>query len=254
MICHEWIVIIVICIKLTANVSVFIKITQFSMKSLIWLAFLCTGASSLIIYHLTQSYKKRKIKDASKIQESAYSQLVGNTPLIKLHTLSRLLNREIYVKIESMNPGGTGKDRAVKSMLAAARQHPNYSPGCLIVEGSSGSTGISLASQCQALGLRLCVVMPDDQANEKKALLENLGATVIQVPCCAISNEMHYVNQARRIALENDGIFIDQFENTQNYDAHYTGTGPEIWAQTSGRLDAFVMSAGTGGTLAGVSR
>ncbi len=153
-----------------------------------------------------------------------------------------------------MNPGGTGKDRAVKYMLDACRRHPNFRSDVGIYEGTSGSTGIALAFQCNALGLQLHVVMPDDQANEKKVMLEKLGAVVTVVPSCAIANTEHYVNTARRLADSSKGIFVDQFENTANYLAHYEGTGPEIYEQRGGKLDAFVMSAGTGGTIAGVSR
>jgi cysteine synthase A len=104
------------------------------------------------------------------------------------------------------------------------------------------------------MGLKLHVVMPDDQADEKQVLLKTLGVTVTVVPCSGISNKDHYVNTARRMAQESGGIFIDQFENLANYQAHYEETGPEIWDQTKGKVDAFVMSAGTGGTIAGVSR
>lgn len=156
--------------------------------------------------------------------------------------------------MESMNPGGTGKDRAVKYMLEEAKKNPNFKPGVDIYEGTSGSTGIALAFQCNSLGLKLHVVMPDDQAKEKRQLLEKLGATVHIVPSCAIANSDHYVNTARRLSVENKGIFIDQFENVANLKAHLESTGPEIWTQTGGVIDAFVMSAGTGGTIAGVSQ
>lgn len=182
--------------------------------------------------------------------------------------------------MECLNPGGTGKDRAVKYMLRHALENVHKAYSChgaaesnqltiKIFEGSSGSTGISLAHQCQALGLPLHIVMPDDQADEKRTLLEKLGAEVTIVPCCSISNENHYVNRARKLAKEfssatttldscqhkfNVGIFINQFDNLNNYQAHYDETGPEIWDQTKGNINAFVMSAGTGGTIAGVSR
>ena len=153
-----------------------------------------------------------------------------------------------------MNPGGTGKDRVARALLDSAKNHPSYRPGVDIVEGTSGSTGIALACQCRALGVQLHVVMPDDQANEKRILLERLGAKVVVVPTCAIANANHYVNAARKLAVQLNGIFLDQFENIANYQAHLETTGPEIWNQTQGKLDAFVMSSGTGGTIAGVSR
>jgi cysteine synthase A len=156
--------------------------------------------------------------------------------------------------MESLNPGGTGKDRVAKSMLQEALAHPLYRPGCDIVEGTSGSTGIALACLCRSMGLQLHVVMPDDQSNEKKILLEKLGAKVVIVASCGIANSDHYVNSARRLADELNGIFMNQFENLANYRIHYATTGPEIWAQTKGEIDAFVMSSGTGGTIAGASR
>jgi cysteine synthase len=166
--------------------------------------------------------------------------------------------------MECMNPGGTGKDRAAKYMLQdAMRKHKShFSFGTLssivpppaMFEGTSGSTGIALACLCNAMSLKLHVVMPDDQADEKRFLLERLGVTVTVVPCCGISNKGHYVNTAKRMAAESGGVFLDQFENIANFQAHYDTTGPEIWKQTNGEIDAFVMSAGTGGTIAGVSR
>jgi cysteine synthase len=123
----------------------------------------------------------------------------------------------------------------------------------LVVEGTSGSTGISLAHLCRSLGLQLHVFLPDDQAEEKRVLLEKLGAVVTIQKCCSISNREHYVNAAKRFALESDGVMIDQFDNLANYEVHYKTTGPEIWKQTEGTIDCFVMSAGTGGTIAGVS-
>ena len=167
--------------------------------------------------------------------------------------------------MEFMNPGGTGKDRAAKHMLLEAMRNyksaneekfgiKNDAALPVMFEGTSGSTGIALACLCNAMSLKLHVVMPDDQAEEKRILLERLGVTVTVVPCCGISNKDHYVNTARRMAKEERGIFLDQFENLANFHAHLKETGPEIWNQTNGTVDAFVMSAGTGGTIAGVSR
>lgn len=156
--------------------------------------------------------------------------------------------------MESSNPGQTGKDRAVKHILDSAEEAGLLKKGMAVVEGTSGSTGISLAYQCRARGYQLHVVMPDDQAEEKRILLEKLGAKVLVVPVCSIANKNHYVNRARSLAQELGGFFVNQFENTANQQAHYLRTGPELWAQTGGRIDGFVMSAGTGGTIAGISR
>lgn len=156
--------------------------------------------------------------------------------------------------MESNNPAGTGKDRAVQSMLDSFEKSGRLKPGMHVVEGTSGSTGIALAYQCNARGYHLHIVMPDDQAMEKILLLRNLGANVVVVPVCSIASKDHYVNTARRMADELNGVFINQFENLANYSVHYEETGPEIWDALNGKIDGFVMSSGTGGTIAGVSR
>lgn len=171
--------------------------------------------------------------------------------------------------MEGMNPGGSGKDRAARYMLLEIIRNNRVKPGGLVVEGTSGSTGISLAHLCRSLNLRLRVVLPDDQAEEKAHLLRCLGADVMRVPNCAISNPSHYVNTAKRIVSDlsscrcDDAVFVDQFENVANFRCHFEETGPEIYNQmlelsdhacSSPPLDAFVMSAGTGGTIAGVSQ
>ena len=269
--------------------------------------------------------------------KSTYESLIGRTPLIKLAKLSALLGdgRSIYVKMECMNPGGTGKDRAALRMIqdaeACGALPPPMKPmqqsvdttastiitsdmpnnentrtdpkgpaekkavseesnhmdesirmavsrsrtGGIVVEGTSGSTGISLASLCAVRGHSAIVVMPDDQAKEKQTMLKCLGAVVHVVPNAAISNPNQYVNVARRIAnrindrsveLEQSeeslsgrrihvkATFINQFENLSNYSIHLESTGPELWYQAGGNIDAFVMSSGTGGTISGVGR
>lgn len=194
---------------------------------------------------------------SSKIS-GAYLNLIGNTPLTLLPKLSALTGCRIYTKMESLNPGGTGKDRAVKAMLLDAFKNGFVSETQrLVFEGTSGSTGISLAALCRAMDLEIHIYMPDDQASEKRALLTALGAHVTVVPTCAISNEDHYVNQARKAALATGGFFVNQFENQSNYQAHFETTGPEIHQQLEQlgeSLDAFIMSAGTGGTIAGSCR
>jgi cysteine synthase A len=147
----------------------------------------------------------------------------------------------------------------MESMILQAAQTSRS--GGLVVEGTSGSTGIALATLCAARGHACLVVLPDDQAKEKQTILRSLGAVVYEVPTAAISNPNHYVNVARQVAKlanQKDGrfpmaaVFIDQFENASNYDIHYHQTGPEIWKQLHGHVDAFVMSSGTGGTISGV--
>lgn len=248
--------------------------------------------------------------------------------MVKLEIVSALIKRNVYVKMESLNPGGTGKDRAALSMIRRAEAEGSLPPpvilgsatadenelllqptveaapsdeigtskkdknnenidttvkqeqkhtitiegmkemiqqamtrsrtGGLVIEGTSGSTGIALATLCAARGHACLVVLPDDQAKEKQTILRSLGAVVYEVPTAAISNPNHYVNLARKTAalaqaeLDIDAIFTDQFENQANFEIHYQQTGPEIWRQTNGTVDAFVMSSGTGGTIAGV--
>lgn len=279
----------------------------------------------------------------SRITIGGYESLIGNTPLIYLPNLSSLLNNnvKIYVKMENMNPGGTGKDRAARSMILAAEKKgelPNplnegvhkrgdcnnqvgsaqtKTDTCntknqsidsssipadvqvaicvalkhtkthgILIEGTSGSTGIALASISSSRGHGVIVVMPDDQSSQKREYLERLGCGVVVVKNCSISNPGHYVNVARRIwewieverrfddwycnqllahrGVEIDGCrgvdvcprlikaaFMNQFENLANLTSHYSSTGPEIYDQLNGAVDAFVMSSGTGGTIVG---
>ncbi|CAM9169872.1 unnamed protein product, partial [Hapterophycus canaliculatus] len=157
-------------------------------------------------------------------------------------------------QVEFLNPGGTSKDRIAASMIREAEMAGKLKQGGTVVEGTSGSTGICLASLCRAKGYRCVIVMPDDQAAEKVRLLRTFGAEVVQVRTASIANPEHYINVAARLAKERPGhVFMDQFETEANLKTHLAHTGPEIWQQTGGRLDAFVMGAGTGGCLAGVS-
>lgn len=154
-----------------------------------------------------------------------------------------------------MNPGGSVKDRVAKQMIVEAEEQGLLRGGSTVYEGTAGSTGISLALAANARGYRCHIFMPDDQAKEKSDLLERLGAHVDRVRPVSFSNPQQFCNQARRSAAEDPhgGLFANQFENLANYRAHYLHTGPEIWEQTEGRLDAFVCAAGTGGTIAGIS-
>ncbi|CAI5745533.1 unnamed protein product [Peronospora destructor] len=180
--------------------------------------------------------------------------LVGNTPLVELTSLSKVTGCRILAKAEFLNPGGSSKDRVAKRIVEDAESREVLKAGGTIVEGTSGSTGISLSLMARARGYKCLIVMPDDQAKEKSQLLAKLGAEVVLVKPASIANAKHYVNEAKRLARSiKGGYFADQFENTANFDSHYTTTGPEIWRQTSGTVDAFVMAAGTGGTIAGTS-
>jgi len=184
----------------------------------------------------------------------SFIEAVGNTPLIRLAGLSRETGCEIYGKAEFMNPGGSVKDRAAKWIVLDAEAHGALQPGGTVVEGTAGNTGIGLAHVCNARGYRLILLMPDNQSPEKYQLLEALGAEVRTVPVVPYSNPDQYQHQAQRLAAElPNAVWSNQFDNTANRRAHVESTGPEIWAQTDGRIDAFVASSGTGGTLAGTS-
>jgi cysteine synthase A len=179
---------------------------------------------------------------------------VGNTPLIRLRRLSEETGCEILGKAEFMNPGGSVKDRAARAIVADAERKGLLVPGGTVVEGTAGNTGIGLAHVCNARGYRCVIVMPDNQSPEKYNLLEMLGAEVHKVPTVPYSNPNQYQKVSQRLAASlPNAIWANQFDNTANREAHLQTTGPEIWSQTNGRIDAFVTSAGTGGTLAGVS-
>ena len=179
---------------------------------------------------------------------------VGNTPLIRLRGVSEETGCEILGKAEFMNPGGSVKDRAARAIIAAAEQRGELSPGGTVVEGTAGNTGIGLAHVCNERGYRCIIVMPDNQSPEKYRLLEMLGAELYKVPAVPYSNPNQYQKVSQRLAgsLRN-AIWADQFNNLANRQAHFATTGPELWEQTNGRIDAFVAACGTGGTLSGTS-
>ncbi len=183
-----------------------------------------------------------------------FVEAVGRTPLIRLRRASEESGCEIYGKAEFMNPGGSVKDRAARAIVLDAERRGTLRPGGTVVEGTAGNTGIGLAHVCNARGYRCVIVMPDNQSPEKYALLEALGAEVRRVKAVPYSDPNHYQKVAGRLAGElPDAIWANQFDNTANRRAHVESTGPEIWEQTGGRLDAFVAASGTGGTVAGVS-
>mmetsp|Transcript_2261 Transcript_2261/g.2565 ORF Transcript_2261/g.2565 Transcript_2261/m.2565 type:complete len:477 (+) Transcript_2261:204-1634(+) len=289
-----------------------------------------TTASTISLFLLTVKLFKKK-QETKNQNIKSYETLIGNTPLIHLQKLSSRLGqgKNIYTKMECMNPGGTGKDRAALYMLRDAESRGHLPPplpllfkqrgkeqqeqpswayrkkskishdnldssnnnkssdstnniqesildaiqrsrtGGIVVEGTSGSTGISLSTLCAQRGHSVIIVMPDDQSKEKHTILRCLGAVLHVVPTAAISNPNHYVNIAKKISEEinrggyniNDdsgrivkAAFMNQFENEANYNAHYSTTGPELWCQTNGKIDAFCMSSGTGGTISGVGQ
>lgn len=181
--------------------------------------------------------------------------LIGNTPLLKLESLSKLTGCEIFVKCEFLNPGGSIKDRAAKQMVLDAMEHSRLKPGMTIVEGTAGNTGIGLALVAKSLGLEMVAVMPKGQTLEKERMIELFGAKLVLVDAVPFANENHFYHTARRMADDNPSKFwwANQFENTSNFRAHYLNTGPEILEQMQGRVDYLVSVAGTGGTIGGNS-
>ncbi len=183
---------------------------------------------------------------------------IGNTPLIKLREVSEATGCEIYGKAEFMNPGGSVKDRAALYIVRDAEKKGRLKPGGIIVEGTAGNTGIGLALVGDASNYRTIIVIPETQTEEKKDMLRLAGADLREVPAVPYKDPGNYVHVSERIAKEmaethpHGAIWANQFDNTANRDAHYLGTGPEIWEQLDGNVDGFTCSVGTGGTLAGV--
>jgi cysteine synthase A len=181
---------------------------------------------------------------------------IGNTPLIEIPSLSKLSGSKIFLKCEQLNPGGSIKDRAAKSMVLKAIKNGKLKNGMTIIEGTAGNTGIGLAIVGKALGFDVEIVMPNNQAKEKEKLIEFFGAKLILVPPCPFADQNHFYHTARRIAHEQPEKYwwADQFENLDNHLAHYETTAPEIWEQTNGKIDFLISSSGSGGTMGGCSK
>ena len=180
---------------------------------------------------------------------------VGNTPLIRLARLSRETGCEILGKAEFLNPGGSVKDRAALYIIRDAERTGRLKPGGTVVEGTAGNTGIGLAHICAARGYKCVIVIPNNQSQEKMDLLRTLGAEVRPVPPKPYVDPDNYQKVAGRLAESMpNAIWAMQFDNVVNRQAHYETTGPEIWRDTNGKVDAFVSAVGTGGTLAGAAR
>ena len=177
---------------------------------------------------------------------------IGNTPLVKLQRLTPDNGSEIWVKLEGNNPAGSVKDRAALSMIVEAEKRGEIKPGDVLIEATSGNTGIALAMIAALKGYRMKLLMPDNMSQERRAAMRAYGAELVLV------TKEQGMEGARDLALEmaqrGEGKLLDQFNNPDNPYAHYTTTGPEIWQQTSGRLTHFVSSMGTTGTITGVSR
>jgi cysteine synthase A len=186
---------------------------------------------------------------------SGFSGTVGDTPLIRLQSLSAETGCNILGKAEFLNPGGSVKDRAALYIIRDAEQRGALKPGATVVEGTAGNTGIGLAHICAERGYRCIIVIPDNQSPEKMELLRTLGAEVRPVAAKPYVSPDNYQKIAARLAAElPNAIWANQFDNVVNRQAHYETTGPELWRDTDGEIDAFVCATGTGGTLAGAAR
>ena len=201
-----------------------------------------------------------KVSQAQGVVDSLVG-AIGNTPLIRLHTLSKQTGANVLGKAEFQNPGGSVKDRAALFVVKDAEDRGLLKPGGTVVEGTAGNTGIGLAHVCRSKGYRLVIYMPNTQSQGKVDLLRLLGAEVYPVPAVAWENSENYNWQAKRHAdrllkedPEHGAVWTNQFDNIANRRAHVETTGPEIWNQTGGKIDAFTCATGTGGTLAGVTR
>ncbi len=186
--------------------------------------------------------------------------LIGNTPLIKLRGPSEKTGCNIFGKAEFLNPGGSVKDRAALALIKDAEEKKLISSGGIIVEGTAGNTGIGLTLIGNSLGYKCVIVMPETQTQEKKDMLRSIGADLRLVPAKPYKDPNNYVKYSGRLAEElkkdnNKGVvWANQFDNIANFKGHYETTGPEIWKQTDGKVDAFICASGTGGTIAGVSK
>ena len=183
---------------------------------------------------------------------------IGNTPLIRLKRASEQTGCDILAKAEFLNPGQSVKDRAALGIIKDAIARGALRPGGVIVEGTAGNTGIGLALVAAPFGFRTVIVIPETQSQEKKDMLRLAGATLVEVPAVPYSNPNNYVKYSGRLAEAlaksepNGAIWANQFDNVANRQAHMDTTGPEIYAQTDGKVDGFICAVGSGGTLAGI--
>jgi len=185
--------------------------------------------------------------------------MIGNTPLVRLNKVSEETGCEILGKAEFLNPGQSVKDRAALSIIRHAEKEGRIRKGGIIVEGTAGNTGIGLAMVGNALGYKSVIVIPDNQSQEKKDAIKAFGAELIEVPAAPYRNPNNFVRLSGRLAEEinkthpQGAIWANQFDNVANRQAHIETTGPEIFTQTDGKVDAFVCACGSGGTLAGTA-
>src|SRR5881409_478178 len=182
--------------------------------------------------------------------------LIGNTPLVRLNKIAKNVKPIMLLKLESLNPGGSVKDRIGIAMIETAEKQGFVKPGGTIIEPTSGNTGVGLAMAASVKGYKMIFTMPDKMSEEKRSLLRAFGAEVVVTPTnVPPDSPQHYIRVAERLARETPNSFMpNQYVNKMNPMAHYQTTGPEIWRQTGGKLDAFVCGMGTGGTISGTGR
>ena len=219
-------------------------------------------SASILTYKIIKSLNGAA-KDVPRKRENV-ADLIGNTPMVRIKSLSEATGCEIYAKLELANPGGSAKDRVALSVIRHFEEIGELVPGRgdVLFEGTSGSTGISFAMLCNSLGYTAHICLPDDTSLENLQLLDSFGAEIENVKPASIVDPNQYVNAARKgaLALRNDkstqanGVFADQFENDNNWRVHYNTTGPEIWEQMDHNIDYFITGSGTGGTIAGCSK
>ena len=190
--------------------------------------------------------------------ENSFTKLIGNTPLIKLENASKITKCNILGKAEFLNPGQSVKDRAALYIIKDAIKKKKLKKNGIIVEGTAGNTGIGLALIGNSFGFDSVIVMPKTQSEEKKNELRTYGAELTLVPAVPYSNPKNYIRYSETLADEvqkknknRSVLWANQFDNLANFQAHYETTGPEIWSDTKGKIDGFICSVGTGGTIAG---
>ena len=179
-------------------------------------------------------------------------QFVGNTPLVKLQRLPGSTSNQVLVKLEGNNPAGSVKDRPALNMIMPAEQRGDIKPGDTLIEATSGNTGIALAMAAAIRGYRMVLIMPEHMSAERRAVMKAFGAEIVLTPEKGSMEEA--IETARAMERRGEGLILDQFANPDNPDAHYHGTGPEIWRDTNGELTHFVASMGTTGTIMGTGR
>jgi cystathionine beta-synthase len=179
---------------------------------------------------------------------------IGRTPLVRLGRVGEWSAANLLGKVEMMNPGGSVKDRIGLAMLDAAAREGRIRPGDTVIEATAGNTGVALAMVAAVRGYRCVFVMPEKMSRDKEDLLRAYGAEVIRTKNAPPESPDNFQAMARRLAAENGWFLPDQFANPANPDIHYRTTGPEIWADTEGRVDALVAGVGTGGSLTGTAR